>query len=166
MKLLTNCGSADHLAELRRCFLHADEITVLVAYLSKHGLDSLAPSLAKASKRAKSIEFFCGLDGCITDPEALRSLSRLLKSKPGTKHKLFLVETAASTFHPKVYQFKSSGSLRVVIGSANLTGGGLEQNWEASLVLEGKEGDAILNELSSYRTEVLQIAKEVTGNWD
>jgi len=40
-----------------------------------------------------------------------------------------------STFHPKVYLFRSQDSADIVIGSGNLTEGGLFTNYEASLAL-------------------------------
>jgi hypothetical protein len=40
-----------------------------------------------------------------------------------------------STFHPKVYLFKSPAWADVVVGSGNLTAGGLFTNYEASLAL-------------------------------
>src|SRR5271157_155455 len=40
-----------------------------------------------------------------------------------------------STFHPKVYLFKNRSRADVVVGSGNLTSGGLFTNYEASLAL-------------------------------
>ena len=40
-----------------------------------------------------------------------------------------------STFHPKIYLFKSATAAAVVVGSGNLTEGGLFTNYEASLLL-------------------------------
>lgn len=41
----------------------------------------------------------------------------------------------SSTFHPKVYLFKNRSRADVVVGSGNLTSGGLFTNYEASLAL-------------------------------
>src|SRR4051794_2073229 len=37
------------------------------------------------------------------------------------------------TFHPKVYCFDGAGEDRLIVGSSNLTGGGLDSNFELSL---------------------------------
>lgn len=162
MRLLTNGQSSHHFSELWRCFAEAQEVSVVVAFLSKYGYKSVEPILAKAVEKAKSVEFFCGLDGYITDPEALDSLFRMLGKNRRPNHKLFVVETTDKTFHPKIYRFRIGGSLTMVIGSANLTTGGLTDNWEASVVIEGDEADSIESEYVAFQREVRSVAREAT----
>jgi len=44
------------------------------------------------------------------------------------------------TFHPKVYAFESNDKTTVILGSANLTHGGLSDNWEACCVCTDHSG--------------------------
>jgi hypothetical protein len=60
-------------------------------------------------------------------------LNDLLEATPAGG--LFVYRNAGPyTFHPKVYVFKSGQRADVLVGSGNLTGGGLFTNYEASLV--------------------------------
>lgn len=63
-----------------------------------------------------------------------------------------------STFHPKVYVFKSEQHADVLVGSGNLTGGGLFTNYEASLA-------ASLNLALSEDAAFLQIIETALDVW-
>ncbi len=59
-------------------------------------------------------------------------LTDLLDSTPGGE--IFVYRNnGPSTFHPKIYLFKSATKAEVLVGSGNLTAGGLFTNYEASL---------------------------------
>lgn len=63
----------------------------------------------------------------------------------------------ASTFHPKVYVFKNETQAIVVVGSGNLTEGGLFTNYEASVV---RVLDLTKNEDREFLSEVDAAFKE------
>lgn len=102
------------------------------------------------------VEFFIGRDFWITDPEALKNLLDLSE-----KHALFSVYVAkiipGLTFHPKVYLGVDATEARVIMGSANLTGGGLTENEEISLAWTLKLRDPLLEQLqdvfATYRSK-------------
>ena len=64
--------------------------------------------------------------------------------------KIWIVHSAgSSTFHPKMYAFRNDSNAEVVIGSGNLTAGGLYTNFEGSLTASldlGKEADRVFLE--------------------
>ena len=119
-----------HVAALQRLLRLPDtERAILsVAYLNLAGVDLIAADLSLLADRAW---VFAGIRNGITSHQALR---RLLL----TGARLVVVDTGAYgvTYHPKLYFAKSATAARLLIGSANLTIGGLNNNIEASLEVE------------------------------
>lgn len=76
-----------------------------------------------------------GLDA-ITDPAALSKLGQLESDYSNLEVLAFLNDTPNSIFHPKCTWFKHSDGGTVVVGSGNLTVGGLRRNREVFAVLE------------------------------
>ncbi len=70
-----------------------------------------------------------GMDA-ITDPAALSALAAWRDKLPGLRPLAFL-NTTKDCFHPKTMWFSHADGGVVVTGSGNLTGGGLQANWEA-----------------------------------
>ncbi|MCH7828545.1 phospholipase D family protein [Patescibacteria group bacterium] len=72
---------------------------------------------------------------------------------------LYAVDTGARgiVFHPKLYLTKNATEARLVIGSANLTLGGLNNNIEASVTLDLDLADE--NDLALVNTIVTQFSK-------
>lgn len=104
-------------------------VTVLVAWARITGvalfLDALGTDIGK-------VRIAVGMAGAATSAEALSYL-RAHCAEVHLFHKHH-----RQTFHPKVYCFDEAGdppaSSRLIVGSSNLTGGGLFSNYEASLV--------------------------------
>lgn len=63
-----------------------------------------------------------------------------------------------STFHPKVYVFKCAQRADVLVGSGNLTRGGLFTNYEASLAVS-------LNLADAEDSAFMQAVEEVLDTW-
>lgn len=105
---------------------------ICVAFLKSTGLKLVRGALESALKRGAPVKLIIGLDFYLTEPAALHELSRILA--PSKAGKLLLVEGASDlTYHPKLYAWRSGNDASVVIGSANLTGGGLSKNVELSV---------------------------------
>lgn len=106
-----------------------ESVTVLVAWARIAGvalfLDALGTDISK-------VRIVVGMAGAGTSVEALSYL-RAHCAEVYLFHKHH-----RQTFHPKVYCFDASGDPPVVsqliVGSSNITGGGLFSNYEASLV--------------------------------
>lgn len=130
---------------------HADEILHVLAvpkvlqalissaYVSSSGVSAIA---AQAAGLGKKLSVYAGIRNGTTSAQAL---SLLVDS--GVR--LFAVDTASQSiiFHPKLYLGIGEQQARLVIGSANLTGGGLAGNVEAGLALSldlGKADDKAL----------------------
>jgi len=98
-----------------------------VAYVRLDGVNAVANELKSVAKFAK---FFVGIRNDITSVQALRRLLEL-----GVK--IYAVDTASRSkiFHPKVFLAKGKAGASAIIGSANMTFGGLHNNIEAGAIL-------------------------------
>lgn len=111
-----------------------------VAYASLAGSEDLNSLLAKANRDWKTVEkkWLLSIDYGHTDPRAIRFLRRLPKSEVRIYDGQNLMQrrlVPSASFHPKTFVFDRSGrtgprSLGFILGSANLTAGGLESNIE------------------------------------
>jgi len=90
-------------------------------------------------------ELLVGLD-LVTDARALREMQLLAEDYPKITARVFLHRRASTIFHPKTCWFRRVGhGGTLVVGSGNLTVGGLRANWEAYTVtsLSEKEAQAV-----------------------
>jgi HKD family nuclease len=162
LKLITNSAAFDHKTELKKCFCASDKTLVFVAYLSKPGLDEIKGAIKKNLLNGSSFEFFVGgLDQFVTDPQALRALYRLLPAKSKPK-RLYLAEQDHRCFHPKLYCLLGAATATVLIGSANLTGGGLKRNCEASVKIQVPLSHSLVGEILEFRKKVLGSSTEAS----
>lgn len=132
MKIVTNQNRPRHTDIIRNLLKTATKVWIFVAYLGGSGMDEVEAALKAACARKLNLEVYCGLSQCVSNPDALW---RLFKMFDRTKtSKLYLWDQPHQTFHPKVYCFFHGSRLTLVIGSANLTSGGMERNLELSSI--------------------------------
>lgn len=120
----------DHLGEIDKLFelKNIKGVFLSVAYVREQGIDLIEKMILPYKDK---IRFFIGIRNGVTSKQALKRLIR---------HKIFpiVVDTASTTtiFHPKIFLAYSDEKAKIIIGSANLTAGGLVRNIEASTVIE------------------------------
>ena len=61
-----------------------------------------------------------------------------------------MVAPPSRALHTKIYYFESGDKYTAVIGSANITKGGLSTNEELSVTMHGTRGDSFFLELQQY----------------
>lgn len=99
-----------------------------IAFVKRSGTRFIRQPLQDFSARAQ-VRISVGVDLFGTSREGLTDL---LDSTLGGE--IFVYRNnGPSTFHPKIYLFKSATKAEVLVGSGNLTAGGLFTNYEASL---------------------------------
>lgn len=105
-----------------------ERVIVSVAFVNRSGVDLLEAQLKKYKAKTKA---FIGIRNDITSTQGAKHLLDLGVS-------LFVVDTGSRSllFHPKLYLVKGTAHARLVIGSANLTIGGLNNNIEAGFSIE------------------------------
>ncbi len=133
------------------------EFRAAVAFVKRSGTKHIREELEAFSIRGATVRIAVGIDSGGTSVEGLSDLMNAVADR-GT---IFVFKNAGSpTFHPKVYLFKNDASAEVVVGSGNLTEGGLYTNYEASLILrldlsEGRDRallTSIINSLDGWST--------------
>lgn len=104
-------------------------LNIAVAFAKNSGVLRIKESLEKFRGQGGKVNVFVGVDLGGTSYEALTAL--LLHTDS-----LSVVHSEKSqTFHSKIYQFEGKKKGVVIIGSHNLTGGGLWTNFESSILI-------------------------------
>ena len=132
MKIIDNKDTENHLSIFKKHIEQSDEVFIAVAFFKKSGLDLIIKEIEEALKRETIITIVCGLDFYQTEPEALKTMSSMSYQYDNCK---LLVHNHKKniTFHPKIFCFTKNIETHLIIGSANFTRGGLENNFEVSL---------------------------------
>src|SRR5580658_4108922 len=131
-----------------------------VAFIKRSGTKHIRNSLAQFVKRGGKVVITGGVDVGGTSVQALEDL---LDAVNGSGQIFVFHNINGSTFHPKLYLFRNDISARIVVGSANLTEGGLFTNYEACIQIQLQTADvddakilarveAILDEWSNIKS--------------
>ena len=115
----------------------------MFAFASRAGVDSLIvdPEI-KGYLRNSTMSLVVGIDA-VTNRDALVRLQELEQANKRLSIQVFWNPTAA-LFHPKVARFKyPDGGQSMIVGSGNLTLGGLRQHFEAFSVMRVKAHECL-----------------------
>jgi HKD family nuclease len=119
-----------HVSAVRELFEVPDiqRVVLSVAFVTEAGVDLLSSQLKSC---AKHVTVFAGIRNDLTSRQGLGRLHSF-----GVK--LYAVDTGSRNvlFHPKLYLVRGKSRARLVIGSANLTLGGLNNNIEAGIAFD------------------------------
>lgn len=163
-KFILQAATDDNHADEIRAALSIPEPTrviISVAFLNHRGFSLLSDVIGP---NADKTIVLAGIRNGITSAQGL-----LASIEAGCK--TYAVDTGSRNviFHPKVYMAKAAGSANIILGSANLTVGGLNSNIEASIRLAldlSTEDDAafaedletkIDNMISGFPEHVIEI---------
>jgi len=128
--ILQGFTASTHIDVLRRLFDVPDiqSVLVSVAYVTQGGVEKIEGQLSQHAARAT---VFAGVRNDTTSYQGLVRLH-------GIGSQLYTVDTGsrAIIFHPKLYLVRGTKRARLVIGSANLTLAGLNNNIEAGMMLD------------------------------
>ena len=101
-----------------------------IAFVRISGVRHIKDSLREFSQRA-NVDLCVGID---MNGTSVEGLTNLLECISGSNNIWVFHNQNSSTFHPKLYLFKNEHEAEVIIGSGNLTEGGLYTNYELSAV--------------------------------
>lgn len=128
--ILQAVTSANHAAAIQKLLRlpSPTHVLVSVAFVRKPGLDAVEKAVTPLGAKAR---FFVGIRNDITSIQAVKRLLAM-------KVEVYAVDTASrnAIFHPKLYFAANAKRASVIIGSANLTWGGLHNNIEASTLMK------------------------------
>ena len=135
-------NSVQPLGELMRDELEtADEFCAASAFLNSGGLRYVLPNMRRVLEAEGAVSVVHGADFRITDPTAIRKLVELNDRHMKMSYKVHLGWnlTTNPRFHPKLYLWTADyNSYTAVVGSSNLTSGGLVNNTEVNTVMRGE----------------------------
>ncbi len=141
----------------------ASEFYLAFALVTSGGLKLVLPSIERCLRNRGRGRMLFGVD-LPTDPEAIQSLMTL-QSRHKDNFEVRLFQSGTRFFHPKVSVFVKSNRAKVaIIGSSNLTAGGLGENHEANVLLDDLR---VVQSFEDYFEEHFQgaHARKVDEDW-
>jgi len=127
-----------------------------VAFVKESGLRHLQDALSEFMNQGGEIRLVVGIDHRGTSIEALRNL--LDRVGPNGQVLINHDEAPYVTFHPKLYLLEGPSHALIVVGSGNLTEGGLYTNDEAFFAIE-------LDKSDPSSVETLRRAHAALDSW-
>lgn len=124
-----------------------DSFLMCTAWVRSSGIDRLATSLENLRSRGGRAEAVIGVDYRGSSRQGLREALRVFDRVDVVK------DVEGRTFHPKLYVARGPKKAHLLVGSNNLTGGGLFFNYEAAMActLGASRSDvAILAQIDEY----------------
>ncbi len=128
MKLITNISDTSHRHRLVELISTADKIVLCSGWINPKGLKTILNPLKSALERGADVRIYTNKKH--TPKRCINTLSRA-----GINHKI--VDNETKYLHSKIFYFTEGKSYTVLIGSANLTYGGLVDNEELSVETTG-----------------------------
>ena len=118
---------------------NANSAKIAVAFLKYSGLKVIEQSLNYCLKNKGNVEIIAGLDFKTTDPQSMHYFIQLQKQVSNLKFYCYGDKEENKTsviFHPKIYLFEKGRETTGIVGSTNLTRGGLLTNFEVNVVIK------------------------------
>ncbi|GHQ25296.1 restriction endonuclease [Helicobacter pylori] len=115
---------------------------IAVAFLKYSGVEVIQDALIDSLEKGAEFEIIVGLDFKTTDSKFIRFLLDLNKTYKKLKFYCYGDKENNKTdivFHPKIYMFDNGREKISIIGSTNLTRGGLESNFEVNTIFTEKK---------------------------
>lgn len=151
MLLQTNTETNTH-GELLAALIENARLSVLCSgWIKLSGLDVLRPAIEAALSKGAEIVVYSNRKD--TKRGVAGELAKL--AARGLTH--HIIDHPTRALHTKIYYFESGDRYTVLIGSANITGGGLRSNEELSVHLTGTKGDQLSHQVQSYLDKLASL---------
>lgn len=127
---------------INQALIHSDETQIAVAFLKRSGIKTIEESLHMSLDRGSKFEIIVGLDFKTTDPLAMKYFIDLQKQSKNVRFYCYGDKGANKNdivFHPKIYLFRNPKEMVSIVGSTNLTQGGLQSNFEVNTIFKEKQ---------------------------
>ncbi|MGX7108672.1 phospholipase D family protein [Facklamia miroungae] len=113
---------------------------VISAFAKNSGVLLLGKEVEKLRQNGGTATFIVGIDLEGTSVEALKNLLRISDN-------LYVVHSEnIVTFHPKIYSLIENDTIKLAVGSNNLTKGGLYNNFESSMITYKSLGEVSIEQ--------------------
>lgn len=120
---------------------HSDSTQIAVAFLKSSGIKVIQDSLMMSLDKGGDFELIVGLDFKTTDPMAMKFFIDLHRQNKKVRFYCYGDRGKNKTdivFHPKIYLFHNPKETVSIVGSTNLTQGGLMSNFEVNTIFNEK----------------------------
>lgn len=136
--------------KLNQSIGESHRIRFAVAFAKISGFSLIKDSLNGFFKKSGTAIFLLGLDFSSTDPQVLRDLFAYQESSNLCELLCYRGNQQETTsYHPKIYLFDGVNDQNIaIIGSSNLTRGGLVSNIEANVMISSFGESEIISDLS------------------
>ncbi|MEJ1162341.1 restriction endonuclease PLD domain-containing protein [Variovorax sp. CCNWLW186] len=151
MQLVHNNGKHNHRKLLQELIQDSETSVLCSGWINLAGLKRLMGSIDLAIRNKASITVFSNRKH--TEAGAVEAL----RMRPEVRH--FIANEDHRYLHSKIYYFEKGGQYTALIGSGNITRGGLVSNEELSIRLTGTIGDARQEQISAYLTNLQVVLK-------
>lgn len=121
---------------------HSDNTQIAVAFLKSSGIKVIEDSLMMSLENGGEFELIVGLDFKTTDPKAMKYFIDLHKQNKKVHFYCYGDKGENKNnivFHPKIYLFHNQKETVSIVGSTNLTAGGLLSNFEVNTIFSEKK---------------------------
>lgn len=144
--------------EILSCMASARQTMMAVAFVKFSGVRLIEDSLVSLLDRGGKAEIIFGLDFSLTDPQALDRAMQIKASYPAFTLFAFsdpYLPGREPSFHPKLYLFEQAdGDWAAIVGSSNLSRGGLLDNVEIGVAIDGPETDTLIADILTFYRRV------------
>lgn len=131
-----------------------DSLHILSAFATGSAVEALEPHLDVFVADGNRVDVIVGIDRGGTSRDAIDLLYQLQDSHGGrVACSVFYAPSVSAIFHPKLYIYKQPKLLSAVIGSANLTIGGLSNNFESLFAIRSINPST-------------QVGQEIWSTWE
>ena len=147
--------------KLKQLIKSSDRIQIAVAFIKEGGYSQITKELEASLKKGNEIDFVVGASPQfrITDPTVLEKLVDLKKRYKNLTLKVF----EESYFHPKLFIFQKNQLINIVLGSSNLTSGGIGSNIEGNIAIKGRSNEEIISKiLKFFKNEIIGLSFPLT----
>ena len=131
----------------------SDKLKLMVAFAKLSGIRNIYQGLMDFRNYGGTIEGIIGIDNHITSYQAIQNLDNITNSNVYIHH-----DNGGISFHPKIYIFQKGITIKnIIIGSSNLTSGGLFTNYEGNVLLtpeNRKEDTLFLGDLNKFYEDI------------
>jgi len=148
---IVNNGSKKLAESLLQAMAKCNRLRIAVAFASTGGISLIEQGLQDCIKRNCYIEFIVGIDLYATDSKALQNLYQLSKANQNVKLYCYRGSNSEGNseaiYHPKLYIADQTSVVATIIGSSNLTEGGLRSNVEFNVLIESESDSGIISKI-------------------
>lgn len=132
---------------IRPVIAESEECKIAVAFVSKGGIEQVKEALHECLHGEGSVEFLIGLDPVATDPHAVWTLFEMSQTERKVSLYCFSNLAKAATYHPKLYIMKAQNAVSLIVGSSNLTEGGMKNNVEIDVLIQTTPTEEVVSDV-------------------